>query len=487
MRRVLLALLALCFASQAMAQSFPKPPDVDPYVPITPVFKTDNSHNVVLDSTVTAPTVRELIDIPMPSNTNRIFVGTQPTTRSGFCLTDAFGGTNGCAQAKFRTHVDFSHMAPDDPIRNYGQPGSSHLHCFFGNGTTNAYSTYSSLRHHALTSTAAGTDANGTGYWYPCLISVNPFGDGKNYAIKTNLVSVYYLINFAADGPMATHLPIGLRYVFGYEMDDNWAWLQTILDAANAVDTQSPTHTRYSVTLNGHHHDGEVFYICQGATATAAANNAGEGVGASYYLKMPDGSDPYNGTCNAGQLFYAGIDGAHCWDGKNLWSPGGYKHVIPMIYDSFYHEWVCPSNYYTIPPIILEVAFTQTGWSDRQHWELSSDLSKRGGVPFTAGALYPPGTTFHTDWMFGWDSTTIRKWEQNCIGIEHHIPHECATSVISANERLFGGIIDSEAGAGGRNPQVTSTWLPHINPTDEGYMLVPPAWSGSLTGMHIHH
>ena len=34
-----------------------------------------------------------------------------------------------------------SHRAPDDPIVYPKQPGASHLHDFFGNETTNAFST----------------------------------------------------------------------------------------------------------------------------------------------------------------------------------------------------------------------------------------------------------------------------------------------------------------------------------------------------------
>ena len=40
----------------------------------------------------------------------------------------------------------FSHRLADDPIVFPGQPGMSHLHDFFGANTTNAFSTYDSLR-----------------------------------------------------------------------------------------------------------------------------------------------------------------------------------------------------------------------------------------------------------------------------------------------------------------------------------------------------
>jgi Domain of unknown function (DUF1996) len=45
----------------------------------------------------------------------------------------------------FRTVCDYSHMAFDDPIVKPGQPGAAHLHTFFGNTQTDAFSTYESL------------------------------------------------------------------------------------------------------------------------------------------------------------------------------------------------------------------------------------------------------------------------------------------------------------------------------------------------------
>src|SRR3954452_17242164 len=51
----------------------------------------------------------------------------------------------------FATLCPFSHQAPDDPIVYPGQPGKSHLHTFFGNATTDASSSYDSLRAGATT------------------------------------------------------------------------------------------------------------------------------------------------------------------------------------------------------------------------------------------------------------------------------------------------------------------------------------------------
>lgn len=66
----------------------------------------------------------------------------------------------------FATLCRFSHEASDDPIVYPNQAGKSHLHTFFGNTTTNASSTYDSLR---AGSTTCRTEEDSSGYWVPAL------------------------------------------------------------------------------------------------------------------------------------------------------------------------------------------------------------------------------------------------------------------------------------------------------------------------------
>ena len=51
-------------------------------------------------------------------------------------------GTQG---ARFVTRCTYSHTLSDDPIVHPNQPGASHSHDFFGNKTTDAFSTLASL------------------------------------------------------------------------------------------------------------------------------------------------------------------------------------------------------------------------------------------------------------------------------------------------------------------------------------------------------
>jgi Domain of unknown function (DUF1996) len=105
---------------------------------------------------------------------------------------------------RFVTKCDFSHQLPDDPIVKFGMPGASHLHEFFGNTTTNAFSTVKTLNKGATTCL---DEFDKSGYWVPAL-SV----DGVRVEPKN--VSVYYLAN---DKPLKKIRPIprGLEVVAG--------------------------------------------------------------------------------------------------------------------------------------------------------------------------------------------------------------------------------------------------------------------------------
>lgn len=469
-----------------------------------------------------------------------------------------------CPQAKFRSFVDFSHVAPDDPIRNYGLPGTSHLHCFFGNGTTNAYSTYASLRRRALTSTASGTDVNGTGYWFPCFINPNPDASGNNYVVLPDQFTLYYVDDFPTSRKRA-HLVAGMRYVFGCNMDDGGiptsadhctgAWLQSIITATNAAETTYPNRYR---TFNNYPVDGPIGYTCIGATVSPSSPAYINSTDTVRSLKATDGSDPYNGTCNgakiagsvsgttltvtnvykgkveagellygdtstsalnntfiSGQLsstesggtlglrgtysltsnlgtvasrdmfsrdqFFAVISGPYCWDGKNLWSPTGYKNVIPPIWDSKFAEWACPINYYRVPALQLEFHFMQYGWADRQNWYLSSDPAARARLGCDE-TVCPNGFSFHTDWMHGWDQVEMLKWQNGCLGVDGNAPHQCSTSQMNATTALIGAP-NIGAGAGGRSPQIDYT--PNGSYPVTNMTKIPPAWSGSISGVHI--
>jgi hypothetical protein len=103
----------------------------------------------------------------------------------------------------FRSTCLPSHVAMDDPIVHPGAPGASHQHEFFGNATTDAYSTYASLRGQVTTCRIAADTA---AYWVPGL-----YADGHRVApLKVN---AYYLRGRSRGRIVA--FPAGLKLIAG--------------------------------------------------------------------------------------------------------------------------------------------------------------------------------------------------------------------------------------------------------------------------------
>lgn len=117
--------------------------------------------------------------------------------------------TSGDGIGSFRTSCKFSHMNFDDPIVFPGRERASHLHAFFGNTETDAYSTQSSLSTSG-NSTCRGGIVNRTAYWVPAVLDK----DGKPIAPEES--SFYYKSGYNGISPSAVRpLPQGLRMLAG--------------------------------------------------------------------------------------------------------------------------------------------------------------------------------------------------------------------------------------------------------------------------------
>jgi hypothetical protein len=97
----------------------------------------------------------------------------------------------------------FSHRSHDDPIVYPRQRGRSHDHTFFGNRSTNAFSTPASLR--AANRTTCGNQADTAAYWAPTLFV------GRRAVVPAVLVATYTRQTSAPVAPF----PAGLKMVAG--------------------------------------------------------------------------------------------------------------------------------------------------------------------------------------------------------------------------------------------------------------------------------
>ena len=213
----------------------------------------------------------------------------------------------------FRDGCMYSHMGFDDPIVKPGQPGLSHLHTFFGNTGTNAYSTASTLATTG-NSTCKGGIMNRTAYWVPTMIDTL---DGTPLAPVS--ATFYYKTGYNGIKPTQINaLPAGLRMVAG--------------DAKNA----SPS--------------GPFNYSCENAGAGAPA---------------PSQSIA---NCPVNTQMWMNLEFPQCWDGVNLDSPDHKSHM------SYTVNGACPSTHpVAIPEISFHVVYLVKEANAPLRWRLSSD------------------------------------------------------------------------------------------------------------------
>lgn len=103
---------------------------------------------------------------------------------------------------QFITVCAFSHFGPNDPIVFFKKPGMSHDHSFFGNDSTNAYTTLATLRSHSTTCQRPEDTAS---YWAPTLLQ-------DNQRVQPVNAAVYYRRSTIAP---VRPFPSGLKIVAG--------------------------------------------------------------------------------------------------------------------------------------------------------------------------------------------------------------------------------------------------------------------------------
>lgn len=168
---------------------------------------------------------------------------------------------------QFRVACEYSHFGNDDPIIFPGQPGASHLHMFFGNTETDAFTTQDELVNSGG-GTCSGFELNRSAYWTPALL------DGEGNAVVPDSIIIYYKTKFPE---AVTGMPQGLQMLAG--------------------NTQSESFERSQY----------LFWSC-GSNGNA------------YDLtnRIPD--------CN-GDVINSSVQFPNCWDGVNLGSDNFTSHL----------------------------------------------------------------------------------------------------------------------------------------------------------------
>ncbi|MFH9725831.1 DUF1996 domain-containing protein [Streptomyces sp. NPDC017254] len=213
---------------------------------------------------------------------------------------------------EFNATCTYSHSAPDDPIVVPGLPGASHMHSFFGNRSTDAFTTPQSLRAHTGTSCTPPEDLSA--YWIPTL-----YEGGR--AVEPEGVIVYY--GSRLPDPSATvPFPQGFRMIAG--------------NAKSQVPTPAGSANQFFCAGEG----GEIGRSADGNWPVCAPTAK-----LVYQLLFPD-----------------------CWDGKHLDSPDHKSHV------AFTYNGTCGGDHpIAIPSVSFVIGYPTSG--SAAGFSLSSGLA----------------------------------------------------------------------------------------------------------------
>jgi Domain of unknown function (DUF1996) len=258
----------------------------------------------------------------------------------------------------FYANCRFSHTSNDDPIVYPGQPGRSHAHTFFGNRTTDAASTPSSLRGARTT---CRPRADKAAYWVPTL-----YQDGRE--VRPAKGQFYY--NLRSFDRMRA-FPAGLKMVAG--------------DAH----AHHPQSTRI------------VYWTCGGSAGVRFGGRSSTApetcpvVRTSFTAltrKCP--------TCPVVRKRFPAriktfvelhVNFPDCWDGKRLDSPDHHSHMAHS------RGYVCPATHpVKVPLIRLLIRYPIT--------------DGRGLVLASGGQL-----TGHADFVNAWDQRVLERLVDDCF------------------------------------------------------------------------
>ena len=342
-------------------------------------------------------------------------------------------GTNDLAGAidftAMRMDCIHDHFAWDDPVVAPGKPGgNAHLHDFFGNWNTDAFSTYHSLRASGNGSSCPGGPLNRTGYWTPALI--DPV---LNRAVTYDGATVYYkylqsagysLFNGSAGAGMAppapTHgfpasslsdfyavgqqMPNGIRFIFGY-------------DVHNRV-KRSPMFWQCTDFTTGTSEEPDLMSLWNKLVLTGFSTTVG--------------------VC---PTIYMRLDAPTCWDGKHLDITDHFSHLAFLANDG--GTVYCPSTHPVLVPFLSTILFFSRGTENFGNWYLGSDRQDPNPANWTAN-----GESFHTDWFGAWDPFIFDYFQTHSlqVGYGNQVSPNTATGTIDAQSNSTGVLKDGGLG-----------------------------------------
>ncbi len=282
-------------------------------------------------------------------------------TGVGSRAADKDRGKNGV----FHVNCTVSHFGYDDPIAKWGKPGEAHLHMFFGNTETNAFSTSDTILNKG-NGTCQHEELNRTAYWLPAML------DGNDNVLRPDSIVVYY--ESLANKDNLQNFPEGLNFISGNAL---------------ATEPQTEVGFRGASFFCGWYNKAD-----HGADATVPSSEGGQSI--------PD-CDP-----EIYSHLQINLSSPFCWNGELDWS----HHNPNVVYPEDMASRTCPASHDIKLPNL---------WY-RYHYDIRNDTTNTGSwyfssdVDFETGELRgPAGSSLHADWWNGWNQELIDVIYDNCI------------------------------------------------------------------------
>jgi hypothetical protein len=275
-----------------------------------------------------------------------------------------------------------SHTLPDDPIVHPGQPGMAHLHNFWGNASTNAYSTLASQEN--LANTASATTYDGSGVQKGTSCSMSSLGGGTSGDTGSYWAPVVYANGSPVTPTAKAELYYRAKPTFGTDF-------QPIPQDARLI---VGSHYATSLATNPGISQGELYWECNGNSST-------------HYTTPPTG-------CTS---FLLNVVYPSCYSG------GPMDHTGPLGTDNerfaYAVNGACPSAFpIKIPQLSEKFKYTvpQTGMLIQLSADPSGSMMGMSGSTMPMGLM--PTYTAHADFWNTWQPAAMRYLVTNCINAQ---------------------------------------------------------------------
>jgi hypothetical protein len=246
----------------------------------------------------------------------------------------------------YKVFCNLTSYAPDDPIVYPGVPGASHMHSFYGNTTTTAFSNLDTL-----ISGPNGDCINNMGqldksaYWVPSLYVRNPDGSSTLQNSPDQTISVYYWKPPLGDvnGPPVQPIPNGLRMIAGDSKSTTPQSVNIVQWDCGGAGPDLPTFPTNCTTADGNQIHASLFFPnCWDGVHLDSADHKSHmaysdintgACPADHPVHIPEVNFEVNYPYGSNPNYFLSSGGVYSWHGDFVaaWDPKGQTALVNCI------------------------------------------------------------------------------------------------------------------------------------------------------------